>query len=98
MTREQRQDKTRQDRNNINVTYLFIKWGINRSPGISKKAGNVILLKTPNTATMPRIAEARTEEEVCLVSRMRSIKTRLQATARVSIELENVWVWKVQVT
>lgn len=42
-----------------------MKWGINRSPGMSKNAGKVILLKTPKTATIPRTVDAAKEEEAC---------------------------------
>lgn len=31
-------------------------------PGINTKAGKVILLKAPNTATIPRTAEARADD------------------------------------
>jgi len=48
-------------------SYLLIKWGIKRSPGISKKAGNVILLKTPKTAMMPSKVEAKREEDCCKI-------------------------------
>jgi hypothetical protein len=67
------------------------KSGIRRRPGISKNAGKVILLKTPNTTTPARMADENSEDR-CLFSTIRWIKTRLHATANVSIELEKVCV------
>jgi len=70
-------------------------------------------LNMPKTTTNAKIAEAKAEDRCCklsediqqnqhkfptLFSTILSIKTRLQATAKVSIEFENVCVWYVQVT
>jgi len=90
-------------------TYCLMKCGINRRPGIIRNAGNVIRLKMPKTTTSAKIAEVKAEdfffwgicqpcsaksgEDRTLVSTILWIKTRLQATANVSIEFENVWVW-----
>jgi len=94
-------------------TYFLMKWGINRSAGIIKNAGKVIRLKIPKTTTKARIADANADDRCCkdcqlvfqqpqrlptLFSTILWIKTRLQATASVSIEFEKVWVWYVQVT
>lgn len=46
-------------------TYLFQKWGTSRSPGISRKAGKVILLNMPKMATMPSTVDARREDVCC---------------------------------
>jgi hypothetical protein len=46
----------------IDGPYFLMKWGINRSPGISKKAGKVIRLKKPKTTTPASMAEAKVEE------------------------------------
>jgi len=96
--------------------YLFKRCGSSCMPGISKKAGNVILLKSPKTIRNPSarpgvmkslrgtallpIAGLSSTGEVGVVlgPAMRCISTRHHSTNRVSTELENVWVWKVQVT
>ena len=93
-----------------------MRWGISRSPGITRKAGKVMRLNIPTTTTNARRAEATLDEDWCrfcglldrlfntgkgcltLFSTIRWIKTKLQITSRVSIELENVCVWYVQVT
>lgn len=70
-------------------------------------------LNMPKTTTKESIADAKTEDRCCVFVRsvalhlgsactlfptMRWIKTRLQATAKVSIEFEKVCVWYVHVT
>lgn len=57
---------------------------------MSKNAGKVMRLKMPNMVTTPSMVEVSSEEEACLVSRIRSMRTKLQATTRVSIALEKV--------
>jgi hypothetical protein len=94
-------------------SYFLRKWGIKRRPGMRRKAGKVMRLNMPKTTTKERIAHAKIEDRCCnglldhpllisgvptLFSTIRWIKTRLQATARVSIEFENVCVWYVHVT
>ncbi|KAF4505353.1 hypothetical protein G6O67_007311 [Ophiocordyceps sinensis] len=44
------------------VTYLFKKWGIRRRLGINKKAGKVMRLNMPKTATTPSTVEARSDD------------------------------------
>lgn len=39
--------------------YFLTKWGINRSPGMIKKAGKVIRLNIPKTTTKARTADAK---------------------------------------
>jgi hypothetical protein len=43
-------------------SYFLMKWGINRRPGIRRKAGKVIRLNIPKTTINARRAEATTEE------------------------------------
>lgn len=45
-----------------------MKWGIKRMPGINKKAGKVMRLKRPKTATTPSTVEDRMEDRcyVCV--------------------------------
>ena len=43
-------------------SYFLIKWGINRRPGMSRNAGNVIRLNMPKTTTNARIDEAKNED------------------------------------
>lgn len=45
--------------------YFLKKWGIRRRPGMRRNAGNVILLKIPNTTTDASIAVANREERCC---------------------------------
>ena len=44
------------------VAYFRRKWGRRYSPGISRKAGNVIRLKIPKVIKVPKRAEERIED------------------------------------
>lgn len=62
------------------MTYFFKKWAPRRSPGISKKAGNVTRLKRPKTPTMPSTNDARIDEfcyamSVCAIHQERIVNT-----------------------